>query len=73
MVKRFRLRNPETSFEPLLYSRRHSAQILDCSIAKLIRLENAGRPRAVKLTGKRCGATHYRAQDIHSLAERGGE
>jgi hypothetical protein len=53
----------------LLHSRKESAYLLDCSIAKLIRLENLGLLRGIKLDpSKPNGITYYSHTDLVVLA-----
>ena len=61
--------SPSPNPNQLLYSRRQAAQILGCHIATLIRLELAGRLRAVKLGGGPNASTYYRVVDIEQLAQ----
>jgi hypothetical protein len=63
--------------ESLLLTRKQAAHLLACSTATLIRLENAGRLRAIKLTSSTTSRTHYRRSDVLALVqpdrETGGE
>ena len=58
---------PETP--PLLHTRAQAARLLNCSTATLIRLENQGALRAVKLNKESPTAcTYYRRDDLIALA-----
>jgi hypothetical protein len=59
----------ERRIERLLFTRREAAELLGCSTASLIRLENSGALKAVKLNkAKRSSATYYAAADVYLLA-----
>jgi hypothetical protein len=64
------LREPAAPTAPkLLHSRKESAYLLDCSVAKLIRLENLGLLRGIKLDpSKPNGITYYAHTDLVVLA-----
>jgi hypothetical protein len=53
----------------LLHTRAQAARLLNCSTATLIRLENMGTLRAVKLNKEsRTACTYYRRDDLIALA-----
>jgi hypothetical protein len=54
--------------ETLLYTRIQTAKVLNCSLATVIRLENAGLLDKVKLAGSRNGKVYHRASQVHALA-----
>jgi len=57
--------------KPLLYTRRETAALLNCSEATLLRLEKLGRLTPHKLNPTPLGKTYYSSVEIHALA--GGE
>lgn len=57
--------------ERLLYTRRQSSHALSCSVATLVRLENAGVITKVRLAGSPSSAVFHRASQIRQLAEGG--
>jgi hypothetical protein len=59
---------PPPAIPTLLYTRRQAAEMLNCSVASLIRMENSGQLRAIKLNKqKRSAATYYAASDLQLL------
>jgi hypothetical protein len=53
---------------PLLCTRRHAAHLLGVSVATLMRMEQAGTLRPIKLTGAAAAMVHYRRDDLLLLA-----
>ena len=53
----------------LLFTRRHSAELLDCSIDKVKQLEELGILDPVRLTPR--GDVHHRAEQVRALAQTG--
>lgn len=56
----------------LLVTRAQAARLLSCSTSTIVRLEAAGRLKAVKLTNSENGLAFYRVEDVRRLAS-GGE
>jgi hypothetical protein len=56
---------------PLLVTRKQAGHLLNVSASTLIRMENTGVLRAVKLTRGRSAQTYYSRASIVALAERG--
>ena len=54
--------------KPLLYTRKETAALLNCSEATLLRLEKLGRLTALKLNPSPLGKTYYTSTEIHALA-----
>ena len=69
-----RVRTAEQPPDPgaLLFTRRQSAKKLSCSVMKIIRLENAGLLRKVRLPPGSTGKVFNPAADVLVLAQ-GGE
>ncbi len=61
--------SPSPNPNQLLYSRKQAAQILDCSVATLVRAEKTARLRPVKLGAGPNASTYYRVVDIEQLAQ----
>lgn len=59
--------------QPLLYTRQQVAAMYSISIASVIRLENAGRLKGLKLGPSKNHRTLYRAADVERIAVAGVE
>jgi hypothetical protein len=58
-----------TDVRRLLYTRKQSAQALNCSVATVIRLENAGRLTKVRLDPtKPTAEVRHRVSEVEALA-----
>lgn len=55
--------------KPLVCSRMKAAELLDCSVSNVIRLERLGRLTPIRLTGNLKGRAHYRLSEIEALAQ----
>lgn len=58
----------ETILDQVLLTRAQTAKVLACSVATVIRLEQAGKLKIVRLTDKRTGMVRHRRKDIVALA-----
>jgi hypothetical protein len=57
------------AIEPLIHPRSQAKRMLNCSVAKLIRLEKSGRLKAIKLDPESPSAmTYYTAEELHAVA-----
>jgi hypothetical protein len=59
--------------KPLLYTRKETAALLNCSEATLLRLEKLGRLTPHKLNPSPLGKTFYSSVQIHALAGGGDD
>jgi hypothetical protein len=58
--------------QPLIHPRRAASRLLSCSVAKLIRLEKAGRLTPIKLDPEsKSSQTYYTDEQLRALASGG--
>ncbi len=67
LQRRARQRREAARVTPLIYPRRVAAELLSVSIATLLRLEQKGRLRPIKLSGSPTSQTFYASADIEAL------
>jgi hypothetical protein len=64
---------PELEQGALLYTRQQTARLLNCSIMTVMRLEQRGALKPIKLSPGPMSKTYHRAKDVHALVEQGGD